>query len=103
MNGRYEYPATVVSVGSTSYLADVADAAGLESEEPSPEDVAFAHELETKMLAVLEGREHRVFLNMLRGATEAEMAAIEETSIRHMRRIVAKIRRKAAAAIGRIA
>lgn len=102
MTRRVDYPAQVYSIGSHGDLANVAEKLELETNEPSPEEVAVAHEMEAKMLAALDGRENRVFLNMLRGATEAEMAAIEEVSIRHIRRIVAEVRRKAAAAIGRV-
>lgn len=99
MTRHTDYPAEVSSVGGWQQLADVAERNSVESEEPSPEEAAIAEEMQRKILAVLEPRERRVFLNMLEGLTELEMADSEEMSPRQVRRLVVEIREKARGAI----
>lgn len=91
------------SIASYPAAYGIADFDGLldetPSETPSPEECAVAEEMQRKIIAALEPRELRVFLCMLVGYSESEMAAIEEVSTRQIRRIVAGVRVKARAAL----
>lgn len=94
---KYKLPVAFTIIEFDELLDTVAD-----TDTPSLEDAYAAKEMEEQMLAALTNREKRVFLCLLRGCTEAEIADDEELSIRQVRRLVAEVRRKAAAAIGRV-